>query len=135
MQLDTGEARARFASGRVARLATVASDGRPHLVPVVFAVVGERIVTAVDAKPKSTSALRRLAHIAAHPAVSVLVDHYAEDWTQLWWVRADGEAHVETDVPAELVLRYEQYREQPPPGPTIVIDVQRWSGWAFGPVA
>lgn len=88
------ELRDRFASGRVARLATVDAEGRPHLVPVVFAVVADTIYSAVDAKPKRSTALRRLANVRANPRVAVLVDHYAEDWRQLWWVRADGVGRV-----------------------------------------
>jgi len=128
--------RERFAAARVARLATADAAGRPHLVPIVFAVAGEVIYSAVDAKPKRSAALRRLANIAANPRVSVLVDHYDDDWTALWWVRADGTARVLDAGSPEgaaaiglLVARYAPYRGQPPPGPVIAIDVSRWSGW------
>jgi len=133
MRMSSGWARERFAAARVARLATVDERGRPHLVPIVFALDGAAIWSGVDAKPKSTRALRRLANIAANPQVSVLVDHYDDDWTQLWWVRADGLARVHVHSAAALGLlagRYPQYRDMPPPGPFIAIDVQRWSGWA-----
>jgi PPOX class probable F420-dependent enzyme len=136
-RVDADEARARFASARVARLATVSPEGGPHLVPVVFAVVGDVVWSAVDDKPKSTRALRRLANIAAHPRVSVLVDHYEDDWTRLWWVRADGAARVldATDVGASagreaLVARYAQYAERPPAGPFVAVAVDVWRGWA-----
>lgn len=127
--------RERFAAARVARLATVSADGQPHLVPVVFALVGQRIYTAVDGKPKRTNALRRLANIAANPRVAVLVDRYDEDWRALWWVRADGVARVVADPEAgygieALVARYPQYRDQPPPGPVISIDISRWIYWS-----
>lgn len=119
----------------MARLATVGSTGAPHLVPITFALLDERtLVTAVDHKPKRTRALRRLANIAANPQVSVLVDHYESDWERLWWVRADGRARVEKAAPAgaaeALARRYEQYRERPPAGPFIVIEIQRLSGWS-----
>ena len=128
----------RFAAARVARLATAGADGAPHVVPITFAVVGETIVHAVDHKPKRTRALRRLANIAANPAVSVLVDHYDDaDWRALWWVRADGRARiVEADshegaaAIAALVERYGQYAERPPDGPVVAVDVERWSGWS-----
>src|SRR5215472_5832016 len=97
MRLTEQEARRRFGSARVARLATVTPDGRPHIVPVTFAVDGEMIYTAVDAKPKSTTDLRRLDNMRAHPDVAVLADHYADDWTELWWVRADGRAEIVAD--------------------------------------
>jgi PPOX class probable F420-dependent enzyme len=88
MRLSAAEARSRFAGARVARLATVSATGVPHLVPVTFAVLGERIVFVVDDKPKSTTRLRRLDNIAARPTVCLLVDIYDDDWTRLWWARA-----------------------------------------------
>ena len=133
------EARNRFAASRVARLATAGADGRPHAVPIVFALAGERIYSAVDAKPKRTTALRRLANVAANPHVAVLVDHYAEDWDALWWARADGTGRVlDADDPEAreaiglLRRRYGQYQVRPPAGPVLAIDVERWSGWAAG---
>jgi PPOX class probable F420-dependent enzyme len=94
MQLAPDEARRRFADAAVARLATVRTDGAPHLVPVVFAADGNRIVMAVDPKPKRSRELLRLRNIAGNPAVSLLVDHYEADWRALWWVRADGLARI-----------------------------------------
>ena len=61
-----------------------------HLVPFCFAVVDERLVSAVDHKPKRHARLQRLADIAATGRASVLVDHYDDDWTQLWWIRVGG---------------------------------------------
>ena len=130
------EARSLFATARVARLASADAEGRPHLVPIAFAVVGEEIVSAVDAKPKRTRALKRLANVAADPRVAVLADHYEDDWDQLWWVRADGVARVlgggspESErAIAALRGRYEQYRAAIPAGPVLAIAVERWSGW------
>ncbi|MBF6220091.1 TIGR03668 family PPOX class F420-dependent oxidoreductase [Nocardia abscessus] len=135
MRLSSEEARKRFATSPVARLATISARSRPHVVPIVFVVAGEVIYTSVDAKPKTTTALRRLDNIAANPAVAVLVDRYGDDWTQLWWARADGDARIaEPDEAAaairRLTERYPQYERQPPPGPVIAIDVARWSGWS-----
>lgn len=137
MNLTAAQARRRFAAGRVARLATADALGVPRLVPIVFAVSSETIYSAVDAKPKRSHALRRLANVAANPSVSVLVDHYDDtDWAELWWVRADGIGRVLDASEAEarlavtlLAERYPQHREQPPPGPVLAVDVQRWSGW------
>ncbi len=132
MRHDEQWARERFEQAKVARLATVSGDGSPHLVPMVFAVEETRLISAVDDKPKSTTDLRRLDNIAVNPFVSVLVDHYDDDnWTQLWWARADGWGRIydEYDLTA-LVARYAQYREQPPAGPVIVIEVDHWSGWS-----
>lgn len=120
-------------TARVARFATVAADGRPSLVPVCFAVAGETIYHAVDHKPKATRELARLAHVRAEPRAALLADHWDEDWSQLWWVRADGRARVVEDAPAAidlLVARYAQYRERRPQGPVVALDVKRISGWA-----
>ena len=136
--MDPESARARFATARVARLATVGEDGRPHLVPIVFALDGDLLYSAVDHKPKRTQRLRRLANIAANPRVSVLADHYEDDWARLWWVRGDGVGRVvEAGAGVEheravalLVARYEQYAGRPPAGAAIVVEVGRWSGWS-----
>jgi PPOX class probable F420-dependent enzyme len=137
LAVTNGPPAERFATARVARLATVGPDDLPHVVPITFAVVGDTIVHAVDHKPKRTRALRRLANIAGHPAVSVLADHYDEDWRALWWVRADGRARiVDADSDegaaaiAALVERYAQYAQRPPEGPVVVVDVERWSSWS-----
>lgn len=131
------EARSLFATARVARLATADARGRPHLVPITFAAAGDRIYSAVDDKPKRTTALRRLANVAANPRVAVLADHYSDDWRTLWWVRADGTGRVlafeepeARDAVALLVARYAPYVERPPAGPVLAIDVQSWSGWS-----
>jgi PPOX class probable F420-dependent enzyme len=130
------EARSRFAAARVARLATADAGGRPHLVAITFALEGDVVYHAVDAKPKRTRALRRLANIAANPRVCVLADHYDDaDWGALWWVRADGSARVVEGEQASsavdlLAGRYPQYRESPPEGPVVAVAVERWSGWS-----
>jgi PPOX class probable F420-dependent enzyme len=144
MRLDPAAARRLFGAAPVARLATVSPAGRPHLVPVTFvldsdASHGDHLYTAVDAKPKTTTQLQRLRNIQAHPQVALLADHYAEDWAQLWWVRADGRAAVldAGDRAAALAgplrllaARYPQYAAQPPAGPVIAVRVDRWTGWA-----
>lgn len=147
--MTAAQARERFAAARVARLATAGADGRPHVVPIVFAVAGDVIYSAVDAKPKRTTALRRLANVAANPAVAVLVDHYSDDWDELWWVRADGRGRVlgpgapgSPDAPGSLgasgsleaaealALLADRYPQQRPTGAVLAIDVERWSGWS-----
>jgi PPOX class probable F420-dependent enzyme len=135
--MNDEEARRRFAAARVARLATADVGGRPHLVPMAFVLAGETIYSAVDAKPKRTTALRRLANVTANPQVAVLVDHYEDDWDALWWVRADGTGRVLDPRDAEaraavdrLTGRYDQYRTQPPTGPVLAIDVEHWSAWS-----
>ena len=124
---------------RVARLATVRPDGRPHLVPVTFAFDGATIVTAIDHKPKTTTSLQRLRNIEARPVATVLVDHYDDDWSQLWWLRGDGTARIVPDGAEwqqgieRLTAKYRQYRDDPPDGPLIVVTVERWSSWSANP--
>jgi len=136
MRISAEEARQRFGRVRSARLATVSADGEPHLVPVTFAMDGDVLYTAVDAKPKSTRQLRRLSNIRANPRVCLLADHYADDWSALWWVRADGTAAVVSDASEMaaplglLAARYQQYEADPPEGPVIAIQISRWSGWS-----
>jgi PPOX class probable F420-dependent enzyme len=136
MELSGTDARRRFANARVARLATTGADGSPHLVPVTFAAAGDLVYTAVDHKPKRTRNLRRLRNIAENPNVALLVDHYADDWAALWWVRADGTAQLVERAPDAIRLlseRYPQYRATPPEGPFIVISVRSWTGWSASP--
>lgn len=138
MRLTADEARERFRTARVARLATVNPDESPHLVPIVFAwCAPDVLVFAYDHKPKAGRPLKRLENLAVRPAVALLVDEWDEDWDRLWWVRADGLAHVlpEEDPRREVALdalaaRYAQYREVRPAGPVAWISVQAWSGWA-----
>ncbi|MDT0346997.1 TIGR03668 family PPOX class F420-dependent oxidoreductase [Streptomyces litchfieldiae] len=136
MRLSEPEARARFAAARVLRLATADADGMPHVVPATFAVADGTVVIAVDDKPKRHQDLRRLRNVEANPRVSALVDEYNEDWTRLWWVRADGTARVLTDEaraePVDrLARKYPRYRATRPAGPVIEITVTRWTGWAW----
>jgi PPOX class probable F420-dependent enzyme len=127
--------RARVASARAGRLATVRPDGRPHVVVCCFATSGDTVYSAVDDKPKTTRQLQRLRNLAAHPDVALLVDHYTDDWTALWWVRIDGAGRLLSrddeydEAMALLVEKYDQYRRQPPSGPLIGIDIKRWSAW------
>ena len=138
MRMEPTQARDRFAGSPVLRLATAGADGRPHVVPCTFAVDGAgRIVIGVDNKPKTSMNLRRLRNIAENPSVSLLVDHYADEWTELWWVRADGTAVVEragaehAEHWALLRAKYPQYAGQILEGPVIVVTADRWTGWSF----
>jgi PPOX class probable F420-dependent enzyme len=135
VNLSELECRAAFAGARVARLATVDAEGAPHLVPITFAVAGDLVCFAIDAKPKSSGRLRRLRNIERNPRVSLLVDEYDEDWERLWWVRADGRARILTEGlerPRELLrARYPQYADVALGGPAVEIAVSRWSGWRY----
>jgi PPOX class probable F420-dependent enzyme len=135
--MDETNMRLRVQAARVGHLATVRAEGRPHLVPCCFALDSrdEVVYSAVDAKPKATLALRRLDNLRANPSASLLIDHYHEDWSALWWVRIDGTARIigsGTQFDRALVAlidKYEQYARQPPPGPVIAIAIDAWNGW------
>jgi PPOX class probable F420-dependent enzyme len=127
----------RLTAARVARLATIDPDGRPHLVPIVFVLEGETLYSAVDRKPKRSSTLRRIENARARPDVTILVDHYEDDWGRLWWIRLRGRARVldEGDERAHaltlLARKYPQYRREPPDGPVLAVDVtdvREWTG-------
>ncbi|MDQ1517770.1 MAG: hypothetical protein QOE80_3600 [Actinomycetota bacterium] len=134
-----GALRRRAAAWPVARLGTVGADGRPHLVPCCFALDRDVAYSVVDHKPKRSTALRRLDNIRANPTVCLLVDHYEEDWSALWWVRLDGTARLLTEGPehegaiALLRAKYAQYRATPPSGTVVAIDVHSCRTWAAGP--
>jgi PPOX class probable F420-dependent enzyme len=134
--MDATAMRKRLGEARVAHLATADAEGRPHVVPIAFAYDDENLYFAVDDKPKRSRNLKRLRNIAGNPRVSVLVDHYEDDWTRLWWVRLDGVAHVLVhDAEAQRALdllarKYPQYRDARPPGPVVAVTIQRMTGWA-----
>ena len=125
----------RIAAARVARVATIDPDGRAHLVPIVFAVDGDTLYSAVDRKPKRSSKLRRIENARARPDVTVLVDHYDDDWSRLWWIRLRGRARVlEAGDERERALKllgekYPQYRDEPPDGPVLAVDVTEVREW------
>ena len=126
----------RLTTARVARLATTDPDGRPHLVPIVFALDGDTLYSAVDRKRKRSSKLRRIENARARPDVTILVDHYDEDWSGLWWIRLRGRARVLDDGDEReralglLAEKYPQYRTEPPDGPVLAVDVTEIRDWS-----
>lgn len=136
--LPEDETRHRLASARVGYLATVRGDGRPHVVPIVFAVNGDVVYAIADPKPKSGLDLLRHRNIVANPAVSLLVDAYDEPWIGIWWVRADGQARIVEDGPERdtairlLVSKYPDYATWTTPfGAAMVMEVTRLTSWAI----
>lgn len=146
----------RLSQARVAHLATTRPSGRPHLVPICFAIEGDLLPTlwggrpegpgggvrptlpilyfAIDQKPKRTSALQRIRNIRANPPVSILVDHYDDDWTKLWWIRLDGTAELATGADrsrglALLEDRYPQYQTAPPNGTVVAVHIATTVAW------
>jgi PPOX class probable F420-dependent enzyme len=138
--LEPDQVRRLISGARVARLGTLDPDYGVHVVPITFAVVGDVIVNAVDHKPKRSRRLRRVENIERNHHVTLLVDHYDDDWSRLWWCRLSGTARVlyqgdEFDHAVDaLVARYEQYREVRPAGPVIRVAVDHWSGWSAASV-
>src|SRR5918996_3601601 len=126
------------AGSRVARMATIDPDGRPHLVPLVFAMDGDTLYSSIDDKPKSTHRVRRLGNIRANPdRVTVLVDHYEDDWPTVWWVRLRGIGRILDEGDGRdrglrlLAEKYPQYRDMPPQGSVIALDVTEWRGGSW----
>jgi PPOX class probable F420-dependent enzyme len=119
----------------VARLAPVGTHPRPHVVPICFVVDGDTLYTAVDEKPKRTRRLKRLANIEANARVEVLIDHYEEDWSRLWWVRLRGSARIVDDRTAveRLAAKYPQYARRPPSGPVIAVTIEERTEWTSSP--
>ena len=122
-------------SADVARFAT--TDGRqPHLVPVVLVSAGNHIYLPIDGKLKKPGTLKRLSNIELHPEVTLLVDHYEDDWSQLWWVRVDAIASI---VPMPNAVRNKFTEKYTGYGHTEigiesikleVVNVQKWSNSA-----
>ena len=136
--MNRAEALERLSSAQVGYFASITPDGRPHLVVVTFAVIGFNVVHMIDEKPKTTRNLQRLQNVETLPIASMLVDHYDEDWKQLWWVRADGEVTIEKDgdlwweARSRLKAKYRQYRNSPPTGPAIFLSIDRLTAWEHG---
>jgi PPOX class probable F420-dependent enzyme len=142
--MNLAEMHARVTAAMVARLATVRADGAPHIVPICFALDPDTqtgvpvAVSIVDAKPKRSERLQRLDNVRAHPAISLLIDRYDDDWTQLWWVRIDGDAEIVEQGPTHdravelLTAKYPQYREHRPDGSVLRLRLQHWTGWSSG---
>jgi PPOX class probable F420-dependent enzyme len=132
----------------VARLATVGPAG-PRQVPVVFARAGGALWSPIDGKPKGPGELARVRHVRADPRVSLLLDHYCEDWRCLWWVAVSGEARVvrpedpslDPEVAAAVAAlraKYPHYASVPvlrPPATLLRVEPERVRSWCAGPEA
>lgn len=120
----------------MARLGLIDDTGRPRVLPVTFALVGDQAWTAVDQKPKRSpgTELARVRWLCRRPEATLLVDRYAEEWSRLAWVQLLGRVVIlhDADPPAELVAKYEPYRRQPPQGPLLRLDVERTVYWRAG---
>ncbi len=134
----TDEQRRFLDAQRVARLATADSAGRPHVVPICYALGDDSVYFTIDEKPKRDAGaqLMRISNIRENPFVALVADRYDEDWSQLGWVMMQGRAEVlETgeehdQAQARLRARYRQIRamriEQLP---VVAIRIQRTISW------
>jgi PPOX class probable F420-dependent enzyme len=137
--MDRELMRRRLAAAPVGHLASAGADGKPHVVPVCFALDGDTVYWAIDFKPKGGPDLKRMRNLGENPRAALLVDHYEEDWSRLWWVRVD----CSTTAPALgdevgrgldlLAAKYRQYRDRRPDGPVVRMEIDRWSGWSGEP--
>jgi PPOX class probable F420-dependent enzyme len=123
---------------QVGRLGTIAPDGRPHLVPVCYALLGEAIVIAIDEKPKSGARLARIRNIERDARVTFLADRYSDEWEALAWVRIDGHATIAPQGSAQpealeaLRRRYPRYRTMALEAlPLITIEAERVVSWRW----
>ena len=132
-EIQRDEMRRRAARARAARVGTLDARGRIHLVPIVFAIDGDRLYSSTDEKPRA----KRLRNLQRDPHVSVVIDEYDEDWSRVWWVRLAGtgralEQGAEYERARRLLCeKYPQFEGDPGGGPIMAVDVQEWSGWAY----
>jgi PPOX class probable F420-dependent enzyme len=137
MQLVSEQCLSLAANERVGYLATASAAGLPHLVPVTFALTNRQVLVGIDAKPKSSTDLKRVRNIRENPRAAILWDRYDENWAKLWWVRADGSADVLEDGAAwaaawgALNSKYAQYEGSAHDGPIIAVTIDRWTGWSY----
>jgi PPOX class probable F420-dependent enzyme len=134
----TDQQRGFLAAQRVARLATADRDGRPHVVPICYALTGDSVYFTIDEKPKRRpgARLKRLANLRANPFAALVVDRYEEDWTRLGWVMLQGRAEVLASGPehdlaqASLRARYPQLALMRIEGlPVVAIRIEHASSW------
>ena len=127
-----------LACQRIAHLATADRQAVPHVVPVCFVIIEATLFITIDEKPKRRphTALKRLRNIAENPAVAVVVDRYAEDWSRLGWVLLHGHAEILTsgkehhEAQDALRSRYTQLEAmQISRNPVIAIRIERTTSW------
>ena len=125
--------RARVAAASVMRVGTVDEGGRVHLVPIVFVIEGDTVYSSTDDDPPP----KRLRNLERNPEVSLIVDAYDEDWSNVWWVRMRGTGRAITNGPERdharrlLTERYPQFEGDPGGGPIIAVDIEEWRGWTY----
>ena len=127
--------RALLATARRGVMTTLEPDGSPHSVPVVFAVIGDTIVSPIDHKPKTGAVLRRVKNLARDDRITLLVDDYDEDWTRLAWLMVRGTAIVDEGASDEIMRvvnsRYPQYETDERHDALIRITPARYVWWSW----
>lgn len=121
-------------TGRVGRLGLLDLEGAPRVLPVTFAWADGRIWSAIDRKPKRLAEPARLRFLRRDPRAALTVDRYSDDWDQLAWVQVLGRIEilgVEEGVAGleALTEKYEPYRDEPPPGPLLALEPERFLWW------
>jgi PPOX class probable F420-dependent enzyme len=114
MELEPAAIEAILARWPVARLVTLGRGGKPEPVPIVFAHVAGALFSPLDGKPKRGGELARVRNLARDARAAVMLDHYEDDWSTLWWLRVEGRGEVlPADAHAEAVAalraKYPQY--------------------------
>jgi PPOX class probable F420-dependent enzyme len=133
----TDRQRAFLASQRVARLATADAAGRPHVVPICYALIRDEVYFTIDEKPKKKpTALKRLANLRANPFAALVVDRYDEDWSRLGWVMVRGSARIlesgaeHDQAQAALRQRYPQLAAMRIEDlPVVAVRIEHASSW------
>ncbi len=126
---------------RVARLGLLDPGDRPRVLPVTYAIAGDRLWSAIDRKPKrSGREPARLRYLRRNPRVALTADRYDDDWSRLAWVQVLGSASIHEIAQAQeglaaLAAKYEPYRHEAPPGPLIAITAERVLSWRAAPSA
>jgi PPOX class probable F420-dependent enzyme len=135
----TDPQRAFLAAQRVARLATADGAGRPHVVPVCYALLRDKVYFTIDEKPKKKPArLKRLANLRANPVAALVVDRYDEDWSRLGWVMVQGAAEVlaagpeHDEAQAALRARYPQLAAMRIEAlPVVAVRIEHAASWGL----
>jgi len=128
-------ARSLVEGSRVARLGLTDDDAAPRVLPVTYALAGDRVVSVVDDKPKRVRGeeLARVRWLRARPRAALMVDRYDDDWSRLAWVQLLGRVEVspvDGEALAALAAKYAPYRERAPRGPLLVLRVERALWWS-----
>ena len=123
----------RLDSARRGFLAT-ATDNTPHVVPIVFVRIDQLLFSPIDGKPKSKQQLRRIRNLERNPVCSLSIDHYSENWNELWWLRLDCRASVipmNDDIARGLKEKYRNYESISVGESAISLAIHNYRFWSM----